>query len=73
MTDIPNDVKLQIINNEIAMYNNTIYLLQIRHRVNKSLGQADALKTIEDEMVKNEKSVDELEKIKSELDAETKK
>ena len=58
-----------IVNNEIDLRNNTIYLLQIRHRVGKKLGNEPAqLKAWEDEIVQNELAIDELEKILLELD-----
>lgn len=68
--DIPIEVKLQLLKNEIAIHSNTIYALGIRHRVNKKLGHTDEqLKSISDEIVKSEMAIDELEKIIKELDA----
>jgi len=57
--DVPNAVKKVIVESEIQMHKNTVYLLGLRHRVNKKLGNLDGvLKQIEDEMAKEEQAVD---------------
>jgi hypothetical protein len=69
MNEISNEVKYQIINNEIALYKNTRYQQELRYRVGKRIGQTqEALKPIEDEIVKIEMAIDELEKALKELD-----
>ena len=57
--DIPVETKRAIINQEIQMHRNTVYLLGLRHRVNKRLNNPDGiLKQIEDEMAKEEQAID---------------
>ena len=66
--DISNEVKTQVITQEIVTYENTRYLLSIRHRVNKKIGSTpEQLKVLEDEMVKIEMALDELKAIQKEL------
>jgi DNA repair exonuclease SbcCD ATPase subunit len=68
MTDIPNEVKAQLLAQELATYENTRYLLSLRHRVNKKINApAETLKAIEDELVKIEAALDELTAIQKEL------
>lgn len=65
--DVPQFVKHNIILQEIQMYKNTRYQLQLRHRVQKAIGgTADQLKAIEDELLNCEKALDLL---KSELES----
>lgn len=60
--------KLLLIEQEIAMYERTSYILSVRHRVNKKIGSsAEQLKALEDEMAKIEQALDELGKLKKEL------
>jgi hypothetical protein len=60
-------VQRAIIQQEMQTYENTIYLLQLRHRVNVKLGSSpDILKSIEEELIKNERGLDIL---KDELEA----
>jgi len=72
--DVSKEVKVQLIEQELATYENTRYLLSLRHRVNvKIKSPAETLKAIEDELVKIEMALDELKEIQQELNpAETK-
>lgn len=66
--DVSLEAKTAIIGSEIAMYRNTRYQFQLRHRVQKAIGgTAEQLKPIEDELTKIEHMLDELEKIKAEV------
>lgn len=63
---VPNEVKWQLITNEMQMWRNTAYQLILRHKVNKKIGaDPSVLKQIEDEMVKCEGA---LEVLQEELD-----
>lgn len=62
-----NKNKPGIIEQEIQTWQNSRTLIEIRYRVNKRLGAMDAIKACEDELVKIETALDELEKIKQEL------
>ena len=65
---IEEEVKMKIVDSEIAMYKNTRYQLEIRHRINKKLGNAEEqLKALEKELGNVEKALDELKKIKKEF------
>ena len=68
MDDINTAVKAQLLNQEIATYENTRYILGIRYRVNKKIGNtAEQLKPLEDELVKIEQALEELKAIRAEL------
>ena len=68
-TEIPNEIKIALIQNEIALHKNTSYQLQLRHRVNKKLGgSAEELKALQDEMVKHEQAIEILNEELKELD-----
>ena len=57
--EIANEVKVIIVENEIALHKNSVYQLELRHRVNKKLGgTADELKQLTDEIVKHEAIID---------------
>lgn len=72
--EIEKEVKLKIIKSEIEMYRNTRYQLEIRHRVNKKLGNTeDQLKAIEKELENVEKALDELKEIEAEFEVKPKK
>lgn len=59
--EISKEVKTAILNNEIAQYENTLYLLGIRAKVNKKLGADEsAMKQIADDMTKAEIALDVL-------------
>lgn len=71
MSEISKEMKLAIIEREIATCRAAVYTLSIRHRVNKKLGQtAEQLKPIEDEIVKQETAIDEFEKMEEEVKKE---
>ena len=68
MDDINTAVKAQLLNQEISTYENTRYILGIRYRVNKKIGNtAEQLKPLEDELVKIEQALEELKAIRAEL------
>ena len=68
MDNIDIAVKVQLLNQEIATYENTRYILGIRYRVNKKIGNtAEQLKPLEDELVKIEQALEELKAIRAEL------
>ncbi|HEY4723971.1 MAG TPA: hypothetical protein VII92_19110 [Anaerolineae bacterium] len=67
MDDVIPEVKRAVIEQESAMWRNTRYQLQLRHRVNKALGAADVLVQIEKELEKCEKALDVLDVVLSEL------
>ena len=72
-TEIPNEIKIQIIRQEIAMYKNTCYQLEMRHRVNKKLGNTlEQLKGIEEELTKANIALDEYREIEKEIEAQIK-
>ena len=65
---IEEEVKMRIVDSEIAMYKNTRYQLEVRHRINKKLGNSEEqLKALEKELENVEKALDELKKIKKDL------
>ena len=64
------EVKEAIIEQEMTLWGNSLYQLQLRYRVNKKIGSAEViLKQIEDEMLKCEAALDilkeELEGVKA--------
>ena len=71
--EISKEVKIQIIENEIAAHLNGKYLLEMRYRVSKKIGASpDELKAITDELTKLAAKLDEWETVKSELEKESK-
>lgn len=69
MDAIPVEIKKQILQQEISMYHNTRYQLEIRHRINKKLGNTpEQLKAIENELVKIESALAELDIIEKEFE-----
>ena len=65
---IEEKVKMNIVDSEIAMYKNTRYQLEVRHRINKKLGNAEEqLTALEKELENVEKALDELKEIKKEF------
>jgi hypothetical protein len=67
-TEISPEVKRALIENEITLWRNTAYQAQLRHRVNKKLGADEqALKALEDELLKAEKAVDILTEMLAEI------
>lgn len=69
MSEPTKEVKLLILEQEIAIQSNTRYQQEIRHRISKKLGALDEAKAIEAELLKIEQRLDELEVIKKELNA----
>jgi len=67
MDEITFEVKCMLVEQESAMWRNTRYQLQLRHRVQKALGTADVLEQIEKELEKCEKALDVLETVLVEL------
>ena len=63
--------KLALIQNELAGNEQAKYVLELRHRVNKKLGNVEANETVEKELVKIEGMIDELAKVLKE-EAESK-
>jgi len=63
--DIPVETKNRIIDQELQMARNTLYLIEVRIRVAKKIG--NDTKPAEEEMAKTIRMVDELEIIKAEL------
>lgn len=59
--EISGEVKRAIVEQELTLWRNTLYQLQLRHRVNKKVGASEAaLKVIENEMIKCEATLDAL-------------
>ena len=71
MADLDKTTKLALIQNELAGNEQAKYILEVRHRVNKKLGNVEANETVEKELVKIEGTIDELTKILKE-EAESK-
>ena len=66
MTDeLPIETKKAIIGQQLTQYRGSIYLMQLTHRVNKSLGNADKMAELEKELVRLNR---EMEEWKKELD-----
>lgn len=68
MNEVPKPIRIQIIQNELQMWANTRWQLEMRHRVTKRIG--GDLKPIEADMVKAEGAIAELEAILKEVEAE---
>jgi hypothetical protein len=57
--EIPIDVRRAIIEQELQMYRNTRYQMQLRHRVQRGVGASpEMLKPIEDELERIEGALD---------------
>jgi hypothetical protein len=67
MAEISVEIKKQILAQEVQTYENTLYLLQVRYRVNKKLDNKDAMKAAEDELIKIEQALDELRGMQKEV------
>ena len=63
--EIPVEIKNRIIDQELQMARNTLYLIEVRIRVAKKIG--NDIKAAEEEMAKTIRMLDELETIKTEL------
>ena len=70
MANVPVEIKKVLIENEIALHNNSAYQLSLRYRVNKKLGASgEELKALEDEMQKHEQAIDILNDELNELES----
>ncbi len=57
-----------IVENEIALWCNTRYQMQLRYRVRKAIGETpEQLQEIETELIKCEAALDELQKVLNEI------
>lgn len=68
MNDIPQAIQIQIVKQELQMWQNTRWQLDMRHRVTKRIG--GDLKAIEEEMVRAEGAIAELETILKEVESQ---
>jgi hypothetical protein len=68
--EIPQIIQVQIVKQEIQMWLNTRWQLDMRHRVTKRIG--GELKAIEEEMVRAEGALDELKAILGEIESQAK-
>lgn len=59
---IPIEIRRRIIEQEMAQIRNGLYMLGLRYKVNKRLGNTEALASLEDESVKTQAMLDEYEK-----------
>jgi len=67
---ITKEAKIQLLKNEITMYENSLYVLEVRHRVAKKTGgDKEVLSNIEKEMTNAEFGLDELKVVLKELDS----
>jgi hypothetical protein len=69
MTDstIPVEVQAALIEQEIASYRNSIYIVGVRHRVAKRLADKERMEACATELEKLEQALDELQAILGEL------
>lgn len=67
MNEVPQPVKIQIVQSDMQMWANTLWQLEMRHRVARRIG--GDLKTIETEMAKAEGALAELEIMLKEIEA----
>ena len=65
--DLTNEVKIQLLGNEIEQHKQARYVLEVRHTVNKKLGNSEELKAIVKGLEITQMTINELEKIKKEL------
>jgi len=68
MSDVPKSVRIQLVKQDLQMWKNTRFQLEMRHRVNKRIG--NETKDLESEMVKAETAIAETEAILKEIEAE---
>jgi hypothetical protein len=66
--EVPRIIQIQIIQQELQMWKNTRWQLEMRHRVTKRIG--GDLKAIEEEMVRAEGALDELKAILNEIESQ---
>lgn len=63
------EIKLQLLVNELALHENSKYILSVRHRVSKTVKSSpEVLKQIEDELAQHEMAIDEINKLIKELE-----
>jgi hypothetical protein len=69
MTDqsVPAGIQLQLVEQEMQMYRNSLYLNEIRHRVAKRLGDKERVEACIIEMEKLTQALDELQLIMDDL------
>ena len=68
MSDVPKAIRIQIVKQDLQMWKNTRFQLEMRHRINKRIGKET--KSLEDEMVKAEGAITEAETMLKEIEAE---
>lgn len=68
MSDVPKPVKIQLIKQDIQMWLNSQWQMEMRHRVTKRIG--GDFKAIEADMVKAEGALAELEAMLKEVESE---
>jgi hypothetical protein len=68
MNDIPENVKLALVKNQLAMWQNTYFDEQIKARVAKTLHDEQMLNSAKGQMERALKAQDELEKIIAEIE-----
>ena len=68
MNDVPKPIRIQLIQNDIQMWKNSRWQMEMRHRVTKRIG--GETKDIEADMVKAEGAIAELETMLKEIGAE---
>lgn len=68
MSEIPQQIQIQIVKQDLQMWQNTRWQLDMRHRVTKRIG--GDLKSIDEEMVRAEGAIAELETILKEVESQ---
>ena len=66
--ELTKEVRIQLIQNEIAGNVQARYVLELRHRINKKLGNTEANEAIEKDLFKVEATIDELSKALAEIE-----
>lgn len=62
------EIKIELLENEIRLHENTLYILEIRHKVNKKIGaESNVLENIAHEMTQHNIAIDELNNLLKEL------
>ena len=68
MNEVPKQIRIQIVQQELQMWRNTAWQLEMRHRVTKRVG--GDVKAITDDLVKAEGAIAELEAMLKEIEME---
>lgn len=68
--ELPIANQLSVIDQELVMWRNTRYLYEIRHRINKKLGNVEEAKACVTELEKCERWIAELSAVRAELAGE---